>query len=183
MLPKHTRALPVITTALAAALTLAACSGGGAEAKHNDADVMFATMMIPHHAQAVQMSETVLAKDGVDEAVVDLAERVKDAQQPEIDQMTEFLEAWDARVPAMGGAHDMPGMMSPDEMRALADAPGGQASQLFLQQMTEHHQGAIEMAKAQVADGENAAAVELAEKISADQQAEIEEMQDLLAKL
>jgi uncharacterized protein (DUF305 family) len=186
---KHprTRALTSTLTALAAALTLASCSGGEVEAAHNDADVMFATMMIPHHAQAVEMSETVLAKDGVDEGVVDLAERVKDAQQPEIDQMTGWLKTWGEDVPAMSGAHtahgDMPGMMSAAEMKALADAPGEQASQLFLQQMTEHHQGAIDMAKEQVADGENAAAVELAEAIAADQQQEIEEMQDLLTEL
>ncbi|MBA3619860.1 MAG: DUF305 domain-containing protein [Acidothermales bacterium] len=186
---KHsrTRALTSTLTVLAVALTLASCSGGGAAADHNDADVMFATMMIPHHAQAVEMSEAVLAKDGVDEGVVDLAERVKDAQQPEIDQMTGWLETWGEDVPAMSGAHSahggMPGMMSAEQMKALADAPGEQASPLFLQRMTEHHQGAIDMAKEQVADGENAEAVDLAERIAADQQEEIEEMQELLTKL
>jgi len=161
-----------------------------AEGEQNDADVMFVQMMIPHHAQAIEMSDTVLAKDGVDERVVELAQRIKDAQQPEIDQMTGWLEDWGAEVPdtSMGSMEGMDhggmgGMMPEEDMQALEDADGATASRLFLEQMVQHHTGAIEMAQTEVADGQDPVAVELAQKIAADQQAEITEMQDILASL
>ena len=60
---------------------------------HNDADVMFAQHMIPHHQQAVEMSDIVLAKQGIDPRVTELATAIKAAQGPEIKQMQEWLGA------------------------------------------------------------------------------------------
>ncbi|MBT9405158.1 DUF305 domain-containing protein, partial [Salmonella enterica subsp. enterica serovar Typhimurium] len=60
----------------------------------NEADAMFASMMIVHHEQAVEMSDIVLAKDDVDPRVADLAERIKAAQGPEIEQMQGWLDDW-----------------------------------------------------------------------------------------
>ena len=54
---------------------------------HNEANVMFASMMIPHHSQAVEMAEMVLAKSDIDPKVTNLAQRIKGAQGPEIAQM------------------------------------------------------------------------------------------------
>ncbi len=71
-------------------------------AAHNQADVMFAHMMIPHHQQAIQMSDMILAKQGVDSRVVDLAMQIKAAQGPEIDQMQGWLDQW-GRVGYAGG--------------------------------------------------------------------------------
>ena len=208
------RTMTMTAAAVATVLTLAACGSdedgtagmnmssssatsqaGGAPAggEHDDADVMFAQMMIPHHAQAVEMSDMVLAKEDVDAQVLDLAQRIKDAQQPEIDQMSGWLEGWGAEMPdmSMGGVDSMEGMdhggmggmMSAEDMQALEDADGAAASRLFLEQMIEHHTGAIEMAETQVADGRNAEAVALAEAIIVAQQAEITEMRELLASL
>ena len=56
-------------------------------AAHNKADMMFAKMMIPHHQQAIEMSDLVLAKQNMDPRVVELAKQIKDAQGPEIAQM------------------------------------------------------------------------------------------------
>lgn len=75
----------------------------------------------------------------------------------------------------------MNGMMSPEDMAALEEATGTEASRLFLEQITEHHTGAVEMAQAEVDRGTNPEAKELAETIIETQQKEIEEMQDLLA--
>src|SRR5919112_5091634 len=50
---------------------------------HNDADVMFAQHMIPHHQQAIEMSDTLLAKLDIDPRVVELANEIKAAQGPE----------------------------------------------------------------------------------------------------
>jgi uncharacterized protein (DUF305 family) len=149
----------------------------------NEADVMFASMMIGHHQQAIEMSDLVLGKDDVDERVVDLAERIKDAQAPEIEQMQGWLDDWGVDAPDAGGMEHGDGMMSEDDMAALEKASGGEASRLFLEQMIVHHEGAMEMAEAQIADGENADAVALAEDIVSAQSDEIAEMKEILASL
>lgn len=194
----NTPKLVLLSAAAAVALTLSGCAGGtsGADtsgpdapattsetaaADFNGADVTFAQMMIPHHEQAVEMSETLLAKDGIDERVRDLAMQIKDAQQPEIDQLREMLSDWGQEESDMGGMNHGGGMMSDDDMMALEDATGDDAARLFLEQMTVHHEGAIEMAEAEVTDGENAEAKELAEAIVAAQTDEIATMEDLLA--
>ena len=94
--------------------------------------------------------------------------------------MEEWLDDWDADMPMDGMDHG-DGMMSGDDMAALEDATGDEASALFLEQMIEHHEGAILMAEGEVEAGENPDAVALAEKIIVDQTAEIEEMKQLLA--
>ncbi len=172
--------------AAVALLTLTACGGGS---EHNDADVTFAQEMIPHHAQAVQMSEMLLDKSDVDPEVVDLAEQIKDAQAPEIGTMSGWLEDWDEDVPPtdmgdMGdmkmGNMDMNGMMSADDVAALEDAAPDDAARLFLEGMTVHHEGAIEMAEQEVDEGSAPEAIDLAETIIDAQQGEIDQMEELL---
>ncbi|MBO1903135.1 DUF305 domain-containing protein [Leucobacter weissii] len=185
--------------ALTAALVFAGCSAendddsmpgmdhGSSEqaADVNDADVMFASMMIVHHEQAIEMSDIVLAKDGVAPEVVELAEQIKAAQGPEIEQLQGWLGDWgvNPEEQQMGGMDHGDGMMTEDDLAALESADGAEASQLFLEQMIVHHEGAVEMAQTQVDDGSNPDAVELAQTIIDAQTAEIQEMQDLLATL
>ena len=71
-------------------------SGTPAAGPHDDADVMFATMVIPHHQQAIEMSDMILAKDGIDAEVTELARKIKGAQAPEINQMRGWLVGWGA---------------------------------------------------------------------------------------
>ncbi|KUI18815.1 DUF305 domain-containing protein [Mycobacterium lehmannii] len=79
-------------------------------AAHNHADVMFAHHMIPHHQQAIEMSDMILAKQGIDPRVVDLAKQIKDAQGPEIKQMQGWLDQWGMpEMSGMPGASGMPG--------------------------------------------------------------------------
>ena len=153
------------------------------DAVANQADIMFATMMIPHHEQAIEMSDMLLGKNGVDPEVVALAERIKAAQRPEITQMETWLDEWGAHPADMGGMDHGSGMMSDESMQALEAANGAEASRLFLEQMIVHHEGAIEMAEAEVENGEDPEAIALAEKIIADQTAEIAEMRQLLSEL
>jgi len=75
------------------------------------------------------------------------------------------------------------GMMSEQDMADLMEATGPDASRMFLEGMIVHHEGAVEMATAELADGENAEARQLAESIKAAQESEIAEMQQLLASL
>jgi uncharacterized protein (DUF305 family) len=185
--------------ALAAALLLAGCAVGSGPGQmpgmnHGDslpddvntADVMFTQMMIPHHEQAIEMADLILTKDGIDESVRSLAEDIKAAQQPEIDQMEGWLDEWGVDMPGMDDMGDMghgDGMMSDDDMEALEDATGADATRLFLEQMIEHHEGAIEMAQDVVEDGENPDVIELAQSIIASQTAEIATMQEMLTQL
>jgi len=179
---------------LAAALVLSACSTGSTDsataptasapaassATFNDADVSFAMPMIEHHNQAITMAETMLAKTGVDPRITSLAQQIKDAQGPEITMMDSWVTAWGATDDSMPGMDMSTGSMSDADMSALDSATGPAADKLFLQQMIQHHQGAIDMATVELKSGENPDARDLATKIIADQTAEIAEMQAIL---
>ena len=136
--------------------TAPTASGAPAAGPHNDADVTFATMMIPHHQQAIEMSDMILAKDGIDPAVTELARQIKDAQAPEITQMSGWLAGWGANPsPSMSGMDHGGGMMDPADMEALEKASGAEAAKLFLTGMVKHHQGAITMAQEELTNGQN----------------------------
>lgn len=154
-----------------------------ATGQFNEADVTFAQGMIPHHEQAVEMAE--LAEDRAESSEVkDLAARIEAAQDPEVALMTGWLEDWDEPVDAggqMGGMDGMSGMMSDEDVTALEDADGAVFDELFLEMMAEHHRGAIDMAETEVAEGEHAEALDLAETIIDTQTAEVAEIEELLA--
>ena len=149
----------------------------------NGADVAFATDMISHHRQAVEMAD--LAATRAESAEVKaLAAQIKAAQAPEIQMMSGWLTTWKIPVPEEMGGMDMsgtmPGMMSTEDMDKLKNSSGAEFDQMFLTMMIAHHQGAIEMAKPEQADGNSSEAIALAKKIEAAQTAEIATMQGLL---
>ncbi|MFP5313075.1 MAG: DUF305 domain-containing protein, partial [Actinomycetes bacterium] len=151
---------------------------------HNQADIMFAQMMIPHHAQAVEMSDIVLAKPDVSADVTALATKIKAAQAPEIQQMTDWLTGWN--VPTMmddHAGHGMTGMVDDAGIDKLKSATGTEAAKLFLEQMIGHHEGAIDMAQQEISAGKFPDAVKLGHDIVDAQQAEITQMKQLLATL
>jgi uncharacterized protein (DUF305 family) len=166
------------------AMSSSAPAGSPGAMGHNSADTLFTQSMIPHHAQAVEMSDMMLSKQGINPAVTELATKIKAAQGPEIEQMNGWLKGWNEPT-AMAGhgeaGHSMAGMMSDDDLKALDAAQGKEADRLFLTQMIAHHEGAVQMAKAEIADGQNSGAVKLAQEIVAAQESEIEEMKELLA--
>ena len=161
--------------------------------EHNDADVAFATDMVQHHAQALAMVNLTTGRT-VGPEFTALAERILEAQGPEIETMVDWLDEWGEEVPEtvndhmnhdMGtvpeGTEDMPGMMSANEMDELENAPDAEFEKLWLEMMTRHHEGAVEMAKAEEDDGQYKPAIDLAQAIISSQRAEIDEMKDLLA--
>ena len=157
-----------------------------ASAEFNDADVMFARMMYPHHAQAVDMAEMVQGRTGNPD-VVALASAIQAAQQPEMDRMTAWLAEWGQPAPPsdMGEMSGMDhssgmGMMSQQDMDALTGLSGPEFDRQWLTMMIEHHEGAIEMANNEIADGSNPDAQEMARTIVATQQQEIDTMQRML---
>ena len=182
-------------------------------AAHNRADMMFAHMMIPHHRQAIEMSDLVLGKQGMDPRVVELATQIKAAQGPEIQQMQGWLDEWNMDMndmPGHGDMGDMPGhggmdgsgsmapgmpgmgsmgmggmdgMLSPADMQSLRDAQGVEANKLFLTGMIQHHEGAITMAQNEIKNGEFPEAIELSKAIVQSQQKEIDTMTEILKTL
>ena len=119
---------------------------------------------------------------------MELAEEIKAAQGPEIQQLTDWLEQWGEPVEAQddGGGHDMStmeGMLSDDELQQLRDAQGTDAARIFMEQMIAHHEGAVTMAEDEVADGTYQPAIDMAHTIITTQQQEIDEMRDMLNSL
>jgi uncharacterized protein (DUF305 family) len=168
-----------------------ASSSPSAGAEHNDADVAFASGMIPHHESAIAMAQ--LAADrAADPRVKDLAARIEAAQAPEIETMSGWLADWGAAASSSATESGMGGMDHGDtsgsdmggmDTGALAGMSGVEFDRMFLTMMIEHHQGAVEMAGTEIADGQNPDAIALAESIRDSQNAEIAEMQHLLTEL
>jgi len=160
-------------------------AAGAQPAGFNADDVAFATHMIPHHEQAVEMSALVPDRS-TNPQVVALAEQISAAQEPEIRAMNVFLVQWNENPgdSAGGGEHgghgSMQGMVDDATMAKLESLKGPEFDTLWLQSMISHHQGAIEMAKAEIANGANEDAKRLAQTIVDTQQAEIGQMKQML---
>ncbi|NEC68754.1 DUF305 domain-containing protein [Streptomyces sp. SID9727] len=192
-----------VAAASAAALVLAACgssdSSSGhnghttspasaptstAQGRHNAADTAFARGMIPHHRQAVEMADLVPGRAESAE-VKKLAEDVKKAQAPEIRTLSGWLTSWGEEVPAEGAMdHSVHGggMMSAEDMDRLTNSSGKAFDTAFMEMMIKHHEGAVEMAGTERADGVHGPARTMAAAIITSQTAEITRMNKLLGK-
>ena len=137
----------------------------GQPAGYNADDVAFATNMIPHHQQAVELSAMVPDRSTNAELVA-LAQQISAAQQPEINVMKVFLVQWnenpDTNSGHAGHGSTMQGMVDAATMTKLESLNGAEFDKLWLESMISHHQGAIEMAKAEIANGDNVDAKTLA---------------------
>ncbi|MET8922534.1 DUF305 domain-containing protein [Streptomyces sp. NPDC004623] len=197
------RRVALVATAGAASLVLAACGSDDASAghdgssssapasatasqgQHNGADIAFAKGMIPHHRQAVEMAD--LAPSRAQSAEVKkLAGEIKKAQDPEIKTLSGWLTSWGEEVPAEDAMdhsmHDMDGMMAAEDMNSLKKASGKEFDTAFMEMMIKHHEGAVEMAKTEKADGTFPDATKMADAIIISQSAEISRMNSLLGK-
>ncbi|MFF1558489.1 DUF305 domain-containing protein [Streptomyces sp. NPDC058279] len=200
------RRIRLAATVTAAGLLLAACGGGGASmggmehgaptasrAAFGAADVTFAQQMIPHHQQAVQMAALADGRAG-DTEIKTLAAAVRTAQDPEIRTMRSWLAAWGkpesgSAMPGMdhgSGGHDgsgTAGMMSDQDMKDLEAARGTDFDKKFARLMIAHHNGAIEMARAEQRDGRSPDARKLADDVVENQSAEVGQLNRVLARL
>lgn len=171
------------TSGVDSSSTATSSANTGQQSDFNDTDVTFATDMIPHHRQAVEMAKLAETRAQSSE-VKDLATQIMGAQDPEIQTMSGWLTSWGKPVPGemsgMDMSGSMPGMMSTDDMDNLMNATGAEFDQVFLTLMVGHHRGAIEMAKTEQRDGMYAGAVALAEQIETAQTDEIATMEGLL---
>ncbi|MYS80261.1 DUF305 domain-containing protein [Embleya scabrispora] len=153
--------------------------GAGASASFSEADVMFAQMMIPHHEQAVEMAGQAPGK-AADPEVKRLAAAIEAAQAPEIAMLKGWLTGWGRPLAAPTG-HDMGGMMSAAEMAAFGKSSGVEFDRRFLELMIVHHEGAIAMARDELAKGTDPQARKLAEAIRTSQAEEVTRMKRMLA--
>jgi uncharacterized protein (DUF305 family) len=164
---------------------------GQPDAEHDD--VAFMQMMVLHHRQALEMADLVPDRAG-DPQVVAVAARIEAAQAPEILVMAQWLTDRSIDVPGVDedpatydhaehGHAGMVGMLSADQLEALADADGAEFDRLFLSGMIAHHEGAIEMSRHVLRTGADQRVGELATDIVAEQSAEVVRLERVLARL
>ena len=151
-------------------------------ADFNDADVIFAQMMIPHHQQAIEMSDIALDPNSqASAAIIALATQIKEAQDPEISQMKNLLTNWGKSM-EMGSMHHssmMDGMLSLEEMDTLGQLKGAEFDKAWAKGMIAHHEGAIAMANEVLANGKNSEILALANAVVSGQSAEIKTLKPL----
>ena len=162
---------------------LRAAASAATRTDFNDADVTFLQMMYPHHAQAVEMAQLVPGRSQNQE-VLTLAANIENAQGPEMAQISALLTSFGKPAPTPDAGHmaAMPGMMAPDQMNTLKGLSGKEFDRMWLQMMIQHHTGAITMSDTEIASGANPDAKILAHQIITNQQAEIDQMNSLLAQ-
>jgi uncharacterized protein (DUF305 family) len=194
------KSLLALMAALALALSTSSCGGASKDAQpgtstsasgtlapaaFNDADVAFASGMVPHHQQAVDMSALVPSRS-TNDAVIKLAAAISAEQQPEIQVLNVLLVQWSANGDAgqghdgMGDMKGMDGMVDDGTMAKLTSLQGPEFDTLWLQSMIGHHEGAIKMAQTELASGTNDDAKRIANQIVTTQQAEITQMNQML---
>ena len=160
---------------------VAVTAGANQPDEVNEVDLHFVAMMTPHHQQAVDMSQTILAADGTSSETDDLADRIKVGQQEEIDIMVDWAEEWEQDdLMAHHAPHIANGMLTPERMDQLDSLDGDDADTRFLQLMHFHHEGAIAMTQDQIDNGGYQPLVELAQQMIDIQTAEMHEMEELL---
>lgn len=159
-----------------------------ANLEYSQADIRFLQGMIPHHAQAKEMSA--LAEDRTNTAaVLAVAERITLSQDDEIAMMQDWLRNQDLEVTPEDAHHQpgfepMPGMLSDEEMDALAAASGPEFDRLYLESMIDHHQGALDMVEMLLdtrGSAQDPLLYEFTSDVTSDQTSEIERMDTLLA--
>ena len=197
IIERHTHMKRFLTViSIVSTLTLTACGSGSSSdttiatstsvaAEFNGADVMFAQMMIPHHEQAIEMSDMALDPTvGASADIVALATQIKNAQDPEIAQMTSLLQGWGKALTADHSGMDhssmMSGMLSTEDMEKLGALTGTAFDVAWAKGMIAHHEGAVEMAQDVLTDGSNAEVRTLAQAIVSTQKAEIATLRALL---
>lgn len=146
---------------------------------YNARDVWFVRMMIPHHAQALELAA--LAPDRASNPRLRaLAERISIAQGPEIVVLRAWLDARGLAESDPDHPHEqMPGMQSPEAIQALAATSGEAFDTRFVEMMTDHHQGAVDMATELMRSGVDEQVQRLAGAIAIEQSVEITRLHEL----
>jgi uncharacterized protein (DUF305 family) len=184
---KHARRAPLVPVliALVALLGLLAGCGGDATTDEpggfNDADVAFASEMIPHHLQALQLVRMVEARH-VDPDLSALAAQIRSTQAVEVQSMTTWLGDWNRPVPSgePSAGTGRPGAVTAADLAAVEAASGREFEDRWLRLMIRHHEDAIAMARTENQDGRYPYARALAQTVQVSQGSEIRTMRAML---
>ena len=141
-------------------------------------DAMFLQMMIPHHGQAVIISEYALT-NSKNEQILSIANKIKADQANEVAQMSKWLADDGLGTDAGHSMSAMAGMLSSDQLATLKNSKAAAFDKLFLNNMIEHHKGALQMVS-MIENSKVAALRDFAVSITKAQQAEIDQMQEIL---
>jgi uncharacterized protein (DUF305 family) len=160
--------------------------GAGSRPVHTAMDVAFMRAMIPHHAQALEM--TALVADRTDNTdFLLLARRIEISQRDEIHLMERWLEDRGESLPEAHAHHGhgtlMPGMLTDQEMTRLRNSTGSEFETLFLTFMISHHEGALVMVHelfSHPGAGQDSEIYRFASDVDADQRMEIQRMRAML---
>lgn len=147
-----------------------------------NADVSFAQNMSVHHSQAVEMATYLRDRTNAD-ALKTFALDIMLTQQAQIGMMQGWLEMAGQPSASVGGAMQMPGMATQEQVNALKTLPSPELEKQFLELMIRHHQGGVTMAQEELQKGSQPLVKRLAQTIVTGQQYEIEYMQGLLQKM
>ncbi|WP_293830967.1 DUF305 domain-containing protein [uncultured Corynebacterium sp.] len=151
------------------------------EAGYNDVDVHFLGMMVPHHEQAIEMSDVLLASDVDDAQVRDLAQRIKDGQERENEQMRTWADEWGIQGDMeYHSTHIANGMFHPEQLEEFAALTGDELRTAFLEMMHFHHAHVIDMTQDEIDRGAYGPLREMAQEMVDVQTAEMGEMEELL---
>ncbi|SEG76858.1 Uncharacterized conserved protein, DUF305 family [Saccharopolyspora kobensis] len=183
MFPRRLALLVVLLAGL-----LGAGTANAAAPAHNDVDAEFAAMMIPHHYQAILMSQ-LAPERASDPALKSLADRIRTEQGLEI----KMLQGWQGRnaLPVtdaptayeeMLGMPEMiehMGMATREEMEQLATLSGPDFDRMFLDLMIPHHEGAVGMLQHVILHGSDQDLNQMAQDMMSGQKAQLAIMREM----
>ena len=156
-------------------------SSSSSNSNYTGADIKFLQMMIPHHQQAIDISNLAM-KNSQDPELLELAKIIARDQAAEIKQMKAWLKDAGASEDMGHSMDGMGGMLNDDELAALSAATGKEFDTLWLKGMTEHHDGAIHMTQ-MIEDAQNEDIKAFGTKVIKDQSEQIAQMKKMLARL
>jgi uncharacterized protein (DUF305 family) len=181
----------IVTAAILAGMVGWMIGDDGARIEHNDVDTGFLQDMRVHHEQAVLMGIVYRNLPDTDPGLRTVARSIVTGQSLEVGRMIQLLRMFGEReandsgtamvwMGMASGVESMPGMATDDELDRLGRLEGAAADELFVELMTEHHLGGIDMAEYVVANGANDEVEKMATSMASGQRAEIAEMRGLL---
>jgi uncharacterized protein (DUF305 family) len=144
-------------------------------------EAMFLQMMIPHHQQAIVISDLAISISK-NEDILKLANQIKGAQAPEIDQMKSWLKAAGLGEDPGHSMHAMAGMLTDSQLEQLKNSTGKDFDRQFLSGMIAHHQGAVEMVR-MIENSSDLKLRDFGKQINQSQSSEIAVMKQLLKSI
>jgi uncharacterized protein (DUF305 family) len=158
----------LIAAVLGVTVTAGLLTGcGGDPEGFNQADTRYASRLISHHAQTLQLLDLTLGRDYLDPQIGTLAEQTRRARFGEAAAAQKWLKTWGQKIPKTVLEHDhdpdgvtydpsIPGVLSSDELHTLEQTRGAAFAQAWLRELIDHERGAVKLAADAVRDGQNA---------------------------